>query len=355
MAFVNSDWIYVANWAGETTKVWFLGTDKLFSGGVLHLDFSPDRRYLAFSGIGMDSRPALEVLSLSSLQAIDREIFEGAWISDFAWSLDSQSLLAAVVTKNNPQNFDTTVYRVNLADEPSRTTILSTESIAIKQIEWIFPDRITYLDFTCQNAVSVEEDDGYYRIIGRTGIGLLNLQNNAVQHQAVADNVDYWASQIVLSPDGTKMIFLGRIIATGAPATNLLFSTTNLTPLACPFCHGYFDLEWEKDFLLGNYQSGGNVEGSVYLVNETGSTRKLLQYEMLGPNSRIYAARGITAWIDNQYAIVGDPSIFVSDIQACLPSNAEMSSCVRDMWSVKGQWPDGYNEKSSTMDIYCSA
>jgi hypothetical protein len=353
IAFVNFDWIYAANLAGETTQLWFLGSDDLVYGDVLHLEISPDRKYLAFSGIGVDTRPALEVLSLDSLQVIDREIFEGTRISDFTWSPNSRSILATVVTLKTHLDFDTKVYRMDPTDGPTRTTVLSINSTAIAQIEWLSPDRVVYQDFTCQNAVSVDLGDGYPQIIGRTGVGLMNLQTNSVQQKAVADDVDYWGSQIVLSPDGTKLVFLGIIQATGASATNLLFSTTNLSPLSCPFCHGYADLDWAKGFLLGDSSMVGIPGGSVYLLNETGGARGLLQYENQVPNSRIYITRGITAWIDYQSAIVSDMSITVSDIQACLPGNADMNSCVREMWNIEGQWPDGYNEERSSMDIYC--
>jgi hypothetical protein len=355
IALVRMGTLYAVNWSGEIMPLRDLWKDDPINADVLHVEISPDRKSLALSGVGADGRPALEVLSLETLEILDRQIFEGTRITDYAWSPDSRSIILAVLELRTRRDFNTSIYRLDISENPIRKMILETDSAAVSQIERPKQDQIAYLDFTCQGAVAVELNPGSPDIYGKTGIGLFHPATHAFLHKVLAENVDFGFPKIVLSPNGESLLFLSPIIMTGGPATNTLLSSKDLKLLPCAFCHDYSDVVWSKDFLLAIFSMVGIPGGSVYIVNETdGSSRLLMSFESIGPNSRICQSRGMTAWIDDQSQIASGSTIVGNDIQACLTGDADPPGCARDMWSIEGRWPDGYNSSNWNLEIYGS-
>jgi hypothetical protein len=342
--------INAVNWNGEISAIMIL--DNI---NDIHMEISPNRKILAISGTGEDGVPRMTIVGLENLQIIAEELFSGTIIVDFTWSPDSQNLLVSELTYRAYNDFDTTLYRMAMDGNSGRIKIIELKGTVVYQTEWGSDDQIAGVEFTCHNAVEVDTGYGDRVKIGQTILGIVDLRTNQHLSINVSDRAEYGTSEMVLSPDGAKILYSGfkDLLETGIRPDNQLFSMEDLAEIPCPFCLGWSDAIWTSQFLL--VQSGvvGHPGGAMYLINESGDLRKLMEYENIGPHSRIYQSNAATYWIDYQPQYVGNPGIVVTDIQACIPEEADMTTCQKDLWNIRGESPDGYNDVPWNLDIRC--
>jgi len=348
MAYGNI--INAVNWDGEITTILIL--DNLIN---IHMEISPNRKYLAISGTNKDEKPVIIIINLEKLQIIYHKIFDGTIIVDFAWAPDSQNLIASELNYYKKNDFDTALYRNTIDGFPKIIKLSEYKGIVIYQTEWGTNNQIANIEFTCQNAIEVDTGYGDKVKIGQTILGIIDLQTNNIIKKTISDYSEYGTSTIVFSPDGTKIMYLGfdGIVDTGSRKTNQLFTIKDLTMINCPFCLRWSELICTNDYLLVQSNLVGVPGGTIFILNESGDYRKLIEYENIGPHSKIFETTGKTYWIDYQSQNVPNKSIVVTDIHACVHEDANMSTCRQYMLTINGESPDGYNDVAWKIDIKC--
>lgn len=240
ITFVNDGWIYAADWEGQITPLWNLANDNIINAGEIHMEISPDRKSLAFSGIGNNGDPSLEVLDLSTLMIKDQITFKGNLVTDYAWASDSHKIVASIATFHNNLVFDTSVAILDLSNILTRNNDFVLSNRIISQIEWPLTSNILYTDYSCEADQKVEPppvDDTKY---GISGIGLYDIDSKKTTHRNMVATVEWPGVKFTVSPDASRILFFSWLPGLTQPGINIMLSMKSLNSIPCSFCGGFF-------------------------------------------------------------------------------------------------------------------
>ncbi len=144
IAFIKDGDIYVADYNGDTSKIFELNLEEIRIPKKLYMKLSPDKKYLAYLGVsgGLDS--ALKIIDIQQKRKLSQQVYGTASIADFAWSPDSDQIVVAVNLKNEEQSFTTSLYVIDPFNQNIGSRLFKSENIEITQVEWPDDQNIYY-------------------------------------------------------------------------------------------------------------------------------------------------------------------------------------------------------------------
>ncbi len=342
IAFLAGWYIYLADYQGGIVPILSIGEENPIRMDSLYLKFSPDKRYLALAGVNNEDRPVIYILDIPTRVVIHREIFSGAFISDFSWAPDSDRIVISLIEQPDEGGF---IGRLLLMDpfQSKPGSLLNRQSgTAVVQLEWPQKDRVVFLDYSCTEAQKFSFEEGGVNTLGMSGVGMIQPVSGGQFSKNMELSLDDSMIHLVLSPDGQKILYVRSGGYLFYPSVNMLLQTSTLDVLPCHFCRSFWGAVWIGNFIIGDAPMLGLPDGNIYLVDtRSGESRLFGEYGTHHPVWRALDPGEKTVLIS-----YGDFSIFASDIGACLEEGDELSDCERDIWYLKGGYPDSFDVRT---------